>query len=443
MALKNIMAGLTHTEDGDPIIRAPRTLKVGIGVPKGRAIRVFIHPSGEWYVMKGEMESGKLKERSHRFPGRSEAETFFHAEKDSAPVVGYPRKLSFFTFSRPVVTKEGGEAYEPDFDAIEAAGPVPTEIKVVFMSADCFEGAYQLWSATELKCRGNGLDAMRANSMEPTNPAAIAAKAAGQKTFPIINGCWIKGCRYANKECKPGATLNFQLAKSVRVGGTAFFHTTGFRSTKDIFSSLEEIKSIVMLATRRSIVGIPMSLKLRPYITKPEGQKAATQYAVRVELDSMEISKLQSRLLEQSFQAETLQIAGSVEAEAVEPDEDDPPMSAQAMADEFYPDQQNDEPPSAAPLPPAATATQAKQDDIGAKLKNRKADAPVPATDLTSVLPAEKARVGVAAFNAIVAKHHQGSPSSLKADSPGLAKILEELKAMESAPLADDSSDPF
>lgn len=368
--MRNIMVGLTHNEAGEPIVRAPRTLKVGIGIPKGRGIRAYIHPSGEWYIVKAAFENSKLKEVSHKFKVRAEAEAFFHAEKDTAPVVGYPRKLTYFTFSRPVITKEGGELYEPDFDAIEAAGPVPTEIKVVFMSAEPFEGAYQMWSATELKCRGDGIDAMRSVGMEPNNPLAQRAKESGLRVFPVEGSCWTKGCPYANKECKVGSSINFQLARSVRVGGTAFFHTTGFRSTKDVFSSLEEIKTIVMMATGRSIIGIPMSMKLRPYITKPDGKSAATQYAVRIELDAMEIGKLQSRLLSQSIQAQTLQIAAAPDAEVVEAGDDDMPMSAQAMVDEFYPDEDVQE---AVPTPPpAATATQSAQADIAKQLKERK-----------------------------------------------------------------------
>lgn len=390
-----MLIGVTHDENGEPIIRAPRTLKVGIGIPKGRAIRVFIHPNKEWYVVKGAMDGGRLKETSHRFKERSEAEQFYHAEKASAPVVGYPRKLSFFTFSKPGLTPEGGEVYEPDFDAIEAAGPVPTEIKVVFMSADSFDGAYQFWGASELRCRGNGVDAMRSVAFEPTHPEAIEAKRRGLKTFPIMNGCWTRGCKYANAEkgCKVGSTLNFQLARSVRVGGTAFFHTTGFRSTRDIFSSLEEIKTIVTLATGRSIVGIPMWLKLRPYITKPDGQKAATQYAVRVEMDAVEIGKLQKKLLAQSFQAQTLQIAAAPEViDAVEVAEDDLPMSPQAMSDEFDTGgDENDQPPTPPPPTPAATAaaaTQDKQASVGDKLKKqREATAPAPATPEPAPLP--------------------------------------------------------
>lgn len=367
--MRNIMVGLTHTEEGVPIIKAPRTLKVGIGIPKGRAIRVFIHPSGQWYVMKGEQKASGLKEAASIFNTRAEAEAFYHAEKESAPEVTYPRRLPYFTFSKPGITAKGGEVYEPDFDAIEAAGPVPTEIKVVFMSQDPFDGAYQMWSATELRCKGDGIDAERSVTFEPNNPAAIEAKAEGKRTFPILGGCWTRGCQYANGDCKVGSSLSFQLARSVRIGGTAFFHTTGFRSTRDIFSSLEEIKTLVQMVTGRSIVGIPMSLKLRPYITKKDG-KAATQYAVRVEMDSVEISKLQQKLMSQSMQAQTLQIAANPE-EIVEADTDDIP--AAAMAAEFYPEAEDDEVPvaQAAQASVAEVKTAEKQASAGERLRNR------------------------------------------------------------------------
>ena len=464
--MRNIMVGLTHTEDGTPIIKAPKTLKVGIGIPKGRAIRVFIHPSGEWYVMKGDQKASGLKEIASIFPTRAEAEAFYHAEKETAPEVTYPRRLPYFTFSKPGITAKGGEVYEPDFDAIEAAGPVPTELKVVFMSQDPFDGAYQMWSATELRCKGDGIDAERSVVFEPNNPAAIQAKAENKRMFPILGGCWTKGCEYAGKDCKVGSTLSFQLARSVRIGGTAFFHTTGFRSTRDIFSSLEEIKTLVMMVTGRSIVGIPMSLKLRPYITKPEGGKASTQYAVRVEMDSVEISKLQKTLLAQSMQAQTLQIASNP-LEATEAEEVDLPMSAQAMAGEFYPEAEDETPAAQASAAQASVAevkTAEKQASAGERLKNRKAveqqvaaaveQAAAPAVEAETKPPSIKLpwddRAGM---NAILMDHREKLGDevftatvkslgimigTLRFDDPKALALHEKLTAGGAIPAADD-----
>ncbi len=45
--------------------------------------------------------------------------------------VTIPRKIGFFTFTRPAI-QDGIEVFEPDFEAIEAHGPTPTEIDIVF-----------------------------------------------------------------------------------------------------------------------------------------------------------------------------------------------------------------------------------------------------------------------------------------------------------------------
>lgn len=366
--MRKIMVGLLHNEDGEPIIRAPRTLKVGIGIPKGRAIRVLIHRSRKWMVVIGAFAGQKLKETPHTFDTRQEAEAFYHAHKDEAPIVAYPRKLPYFTFSRPVVAPDGGAGYEPDFDAIEAAGPEPTDIRIVFMTAAPFEGAYRLWTQTELKCSGDGIDAMRAVSMEPDNPAAIQARNAGLKVFPIEGGCWTRGCPYAKNECKVTSSLSFHVADSVRIGGTAFFQTTGYRSTTDLFSSLHEIETIVRMTTGRGIIGIPLRLKLRPYITKHEG-KAATQYAVRIEMDSIEIGKLQARLQSQTIDTAMQIAAPVVETEAPEPfeiDEEPPPLT-----DDF-----DDEGPAPPPVViNAAVASAVRQEAMAEKLRSRETEA--------------------------------------------------------------------
>lgn len=430
--MRNIMVGLTHTEDGTPIIKAPKTLKVGIGIPKGRAIRVFIHPSGQWYVMKGEMKASGLKEAASIFDTRAEAEVFYHAEKNTAPEVTYPRRLPYFTFSKPGITDKGGEVYEPDFDAIEAAGPVPTSVDIVFSSEDPFNGAYQMWSATELRCKGDGIDAERSVAFEPNNPAAIQAKAEGKRTFPILGGCWTKGCEYAGKDCKVGAGLSFHLANLVTPGVTAFFHTTGFRSTRDIFSSLEEIRGLLKMAIGTGITWTPMTLKLRPYITKPENGKASTQYAARIEMNPVTLKKMQKTLAALTMSTQ-LQIAAPQFAnpeEITEAETDDLPISAQAMAAEFYPEVEDDDTPAPALAAQASVAevkTAEKQASAGERLRNRNKE--------------EKAAAEAKAAEVDVAKAAEAKAAADKAQADQTAQAA-EVEAATSAAAASTAPSP-
>ena len=44
--IPGVMFGITHETDGSLILREPRILKVGIGLPRGRALNCWIHNAG-------------------------------------------------------------------------------------------------------------------------------------------------------------------------------------------------------------------------------------------------------------------------------------------------------------------------------------------------------------------------------------------------------------
>src|ERR1041384_4105546 len=48
-----ILYGLTHTLEGVPIVREARSVKIGIGLPKGKAVQVWIESEGDWRVLVG------------------------------------------------------------------------------------------------------------------------------------------------------------------------------------------------------------------------------------------------------------------------------------------------------------------------------------------------------------------------------------------------------
>lgn len=395
--IPGVLYGITHSLDGELIIREPKVLKVGIGLPKGPALNAWMAPDGTWRLTNGYKEPDK---RTISFATKKECEAAFWRNLPTAKACHYPRKIPFFTFSKPTI-QDGKEIFVPDFDAIEAHGPAPTEIDIVLLDDSPFSGAYQMWSSSELRCKGDGVNAMRLVTLATAEekPAADAATAAGEKYFPL-EGCWTGGCPYSKETlkdgkpqpsaCKPGGDLKFQLAGNIRVGGTAYFHTTGYRSISSIFSSLHQIQGL----TGGRLRGIPLKMVLRPFRSNHDGQ-AATQYFVALEFRAPDVETLRRKLLETVFEfrriagvepvvrqrmieppakmLESAATVGQVDEEA----DDDPPIGAEAMAAEFYPEGDGetggegvpDGQPAPAASAPAAAATQEKTAGLVDKMR--------------------------------------------------------------------------
>lgn len=470
----NMMIGITHTADGRKIIKEAKTLKIGIGFPRGKACDVFVNTDGKWVIRIGKKGGdGKLAFSTFAtVDTREQAEQAFRKAWKTADVCTYPRKVAYFQFTRKVMGEDGAEIYIPDFAAIEAhsfidkehPGP-PTEIDIVFLDDDVFTGSFQNWSASELKCSGDGENALRVLAMASTDEEKELAKvaaAAGKKHFPIVAGCWTHDCPYSKEgvdargkptpaPCKPGAEIKFQLSRNIRVGGTAFFHTSSYKSIPQIFSSIERIKEL----TGGRLAGIPLKMVLRSHKTMHAGV-SAVQQNVSIEFRAEDMDSLRKNLIEQAWKFRaaaglpepTKSIAAVEDAVDMEALDGQSSMSAQDMANEFYPEDTDaeDDAITSEPPPPAAAATQAKQDSIADKLKAQRiapvAEAPqaqstappplmFPWSDragMNHMLSVQKDRTGEAAFNAVLSKHRV-MMGSLRADDPVALKVLTELMA--------------
>jgi hypothetical protein len=291
---KNRCYGITHDLDGAPRVIEPKTVKVGIGLAKGPWLHVYIDRAGKWAVQVG-------KQDITRFDTKTEARKFYRQAKP--PERAYPQRLPYFTFSHI----SGVGSLEPDWDIIESHGPIPTEIDIVFVHDDPLNVSYQYWTAAEKKCEGDGINAMRVCSMATTpneKRLAEAAQQSGEKYFPIIGGCWTKGCQYSKPQgndrspCAPHGRLLFQLINSPRLGGTAYFDTRGFRSCSQLFSCLEIFRGVTGggNADRGFVAGIPLKLILRPYKTSFNG-RSATQYGVSLEFRADSALALKQKLI--------------------------------------------------------------------------------------------------------------------------------------------------
>lgn len=360
----NMLIGITHTPEGAPIIREPKTLKVGIGLPRGKACDVYVNTAGKWIIRSAKKVNGKLQWAELKpLDTRAEAERAFYKAWETADTCDYPRKVPYFQFTRPVMSKEGAEIYVPDFSAIEVhsvnserKGP-PTEIDIIFLSDEPFSGEYQMWSSSELKCHGDGINALRVLALAKTDEERALAKdaaAAGKKHFPVVDGCWTCDCPYSKETvkgdrtypspCKPGADIKFQLARNIRVGGTAFYHTSGYRSIQQIFSSIARIKEL----TGGKIAGIPLKMVVRSHKTNHNGQPAIQQN-VSIEFRTEDMESLRRDLIEQVWKFKKLGGDMPAQTRHIEASVDEvetlgtPSLSAQAMADEFYPGASDDD----------------------------------------------------------------------------------------------------
>jgi Recombination directionality factor-like len=395
-----VLIGITHNPQGQPIIREPRVLKVGIGLPRGRCVSIYIH-QGKWHIRYGvwEKTGGKDKLVMKTFAKcetRKQAEDYHAANYEKAAVADRPQKLPFFTFSRRTITEVDGktvECFEPDFQAIDQHGECPREIDIVIMNDQPFIGEYQMWTATELKCHGDGLLAERVLSMgNDSLPGWSNAKAEGRRHFHI-EPCWTNGCPFAQETskngktypaaCKPSVTLTFQLAKNLRIGATSYFHTTSIRSSYQIFSALETIR---MAANRvgASLVGLPLKMILSPFRTNHNGQPA-TQYGVSLELRAEDMAVLRNRLAESVWEPKKI-----ASAPVIQEVEDIPVLTASTVAGEFYPETVDDEEgePETAAATQAARATESKTKDLADKL-NAKVKEPLPGAEEPTVTKPE------------------------------------------------------
>ena len=395
---RGILIGITHDTSLVPLIREPRVLKVGIGVPKGRACYIYTH-QGRWILRYGVMEGTKLTmatAQSNGKPGfatRQECEQFYFKNRDTFAISNRPQKIPFFTFTVRRVNDKGEESFDPDFAAIESHGDTPREIDIVFMGDSPLFQEYQAWSATELKCHGDGLNAERILALgNPQWPGWKEAKEANEKYFPVSE-CFVSGlCPYAadggrdKLVCKPMTTLTFQLAKSIRLGATAYFTSTGFRTAKNLFSSLELIRDIAE-RVGSGIANTPLKLVLAPFRTAHNGI-VATQYGVSLELRTEGVRALQVLLAESAWKKPT----GSPRMITAA---DEPDLMPSEMTPEFYPeatfeDDEEGQQPAAettASSSVAASETAKKTEALAERLKEQKEKAgdvpgPVPGTSL-------------------------------------------------------------
>lgn len=312
--------GITHNLDGSPIRRLPKSVKVGIGYPRGKGVNVFLAPLPANVAQKLGAVAGTIAwaiqytvspqwkdAKTQWYLTRESAEEDYPKIRNAATVIDFPGKLPYFTFLRLE-----NEEYVHDFEAIAAHGPKPTEIGIIFTTDNPFETKMANWSASELRCFGDGKTGQRLVKLAATpeeKTAAAEAVASGSKWF-TVDVCRTGGCSYSRPtermvngkpkayppECKPSGDLTFQLINNFRLGGRAYLHTGGEVSIAQTHSALDEVGSL----TGGLLTGIPFRLIVKPFKTNHNGIPGKA-YAIHVEAyENAQAGKAIRKILDQA-----------------------------------------------------------------------------------------------------------------------------------------------
>ena len=263
----------------------------------------------------------------------------------------HPTKLDHFVFLRKKKTANRVE-WEVDPDLTAHYGEQCRELRIILIDDDIenvFPSSYAWWTATERKCWGDGVSAIR----------RTAEKLGGQPWPQCGNGC----AELAAGQCKPSGDLRFVLADFPRLGSVCRIHTCSYRSIRQIHSALQEIQTF----TGGRLAGITGKLVVRPEVAtyfdrKEKRKKTASIWALSLEVEGDDMRKLIANLTENArLFAETQKLLGTggKVLEVVEDEQEQAPE----VAAEFYPASVNGSstiesaeaasPPSTMP-PPAA-----------------------------------------------------------------------------------------
>lgn len=299
-----MLYGITHDLKGQPVIRLPKVYKASIGLSKGPNVHVFINRAREWVIQW--VPQGTKEEVHERFKIEGDgAETLMKVRKRFAECYAkaaqrpYPSKLPYFTFTR----LHPSNSYIPAWDAIEAHGPQPTEIDVLFTDDKPFSAAYQWWGIGKLKCSGNGLQAARSIEFpqgQEERARAEEARKQGLKTFETTT-CYTNGCPLAGKECKPHGRLQMQLVWKPQLGGVTQLDTTSIRSITNLFSCLDAFYRFTGGGDpeRGYVAGIPLKLVVSPFkVVVPGSGKSSTAYQLHLEFRAETVGALKHKLME-------------------------------------------------------------------------------------------------------------------------------------------------
>jgi hypothetical protein len=234
-----------------------------------------------------------------------------------------PNKLDHFVFLR-----KGAKSleWEADPDLSKHFGAECREVWIILLNDEIenvFRTEYAWWSKTEKKCWGDGAHATRRTEKSPD----------GEDWAPCGDEC---PDLQANR-CKPSGDLYFVLADFPRLGSVCRLHTTSYRSVRQLYSSIEQIRTV----TGGRLAGIRCKLVVRPEkatYSDGEKKKTTTIYALNLELSAQDMQKLVGEMTQYAklFEQTRKLLGNGRKVEFVAEDEPEEER-APDVAQEFYP----------------------------------------------------------------------------------------------------------
>lgn len=232
-----------------------------------------------------------------------------------------PDKLDHFIFLQK---SEKTNEWESDPDLSKHYGVECRDIPIILLNDEIenvFRSELAWWAATEKKCWGDGVTAMRRTEKEPFGE-------------PWTN-CGENCPDLKSKRCKPSGDLYFILADFPKLGSVCRLHTTSYQSIRQIYSALEQIRTI----TGGRLAGIQCRLTVRParatYMDKGV-KKTNTFFALNVELSAPGMKALIGTMTEHAnlFQQTRGLLTDGRKVEYVA-DEEDETTKAAEISEEF------------------------------------------------------------------------------------------------------------
>lgn len=235
-----------------------------------------------------------------------------------------PNKLDHFVFLRKGAKLE----WEPDQQLTKLYGAECREVFIILLDDDLenvFRTEYAWWSKTEKKCWGDGARATRRTEKNPD----------GEPWAPCGDEC----PDLEKNLCKPSGDLYFVLADRPQLGSVCRLHTTSYRSVRQIYSALEQIRTI----TGGRLAGIRCKLVVRPekaaYMDVSKGKKVSTTiYALNIEISAQDMQRLIGEMTQHAKLFEqTKKLLGAGRKVELVPDDEPEVERAPDVAQEFYP----------------------------------------------------------------------------------------------------------
>ena len=228
----------------------------------------------------------------------------------------YPAALEYFRFDDDAL-----EAFPKiaELYADPATGELaPKSLRIMFPSDDLgviFPQAYKLYGSDgRLKCKGDGLDAVRMLCAQCGKMACKCNAEARETSVQCV------GCEHRDADCKPMGSL-MVLLPDISMAGVWQIDTKSINSIIDLNSGLDLIRSLV-----GRVALAPVTLYLEPRTVTVNG-RGKTIHTLRLELaaDLAEIHRLRASLPAPAALPELPQI------EAPHDDGDDLPPVATAV----------------------------------------------------------------------------------------------------------------